>query len=77
MNNDLPFDENMMLDDDFRQLIPIKIHDIQSEIVNLSIKFSTSWRHFISFSLMENMQVLPEETEFAKFLLEMDFYWTY
>jgi len=39
--------------------------------VNLSIKFSSIWKHFIDFSLTENMRVLPEETEFAKFLLDM------
>jgi len=38
--------------------------------VNLSIKFNTSWSHFISFSLTEN--ILHEETEFAKFLLDME-----
>ncbi|KAL6421466.1 hypothetical protein ACFW04_012937 [Cataglyphis niger] len=33
--------------------------------------FSPNWKHFISFSLMENIGVLPEETKFAKFLLDL------
>jgi len=39
--------------------------------VNLLIKFSSTWRYFLNFSLTENIRVLPEETEFAKFLLDM------
>ncbi|KYN14600.1 ATP-dependent DNA helicase PIF1 [Trachymyrmex cornetzi] len=72
MNNDLPFGGKIIvLGGDFRQLLPIKIHGTRSEIVNLSIKFSSTWKHFINFSLTENMRVFPEETEFAKFLLDM------
>jgi len=41
MNNDLPFGGKIvLLGDDFRQLLPIKVHGTRSEIVNLSIKFS-------------------------------------
>ncbi|XP_011859152.1 PREDICTED: uncharacterized protein LOC105556668 [Vollenhovia emeryi] len=72
MNNDLPFGGKIIvLGGDFRQLLPIKIHGTRCEIVNLSIKFSPNWRHFINFSLTENMRVFREETEFAKFLLDM------
>ncbi|XP_029670107.1 ATP-dependent DNA helicase PIF1-like [Formica exsecta] len=72
MNNNLPFDGKIIvLGGDFRQLLPIKIHGTRCEIVNLSIKFSPNWKHFISFSLTENMRVLPEETEFAKFILDL------
>lgn len=39
--------------------------------MNLFIKFSPNWKHFISFSLTENIRVLPEETKFAKFLLNL------
>lgn len=69
INNDLPFSRKIIICDNFRQL-PIKIHGT-CEIMNLSIKFFPNWRHFISFSLTEDMRVLPEETEFAKFLLDM------
>ncbi|EZA46987.1 ATP-dependent DNA helicase PIF1, partial [Ooceraea biroi] len=72
MNNELPFGGKIIiLGGDFRQLLPIKIHGTRCEIVNLSIKFSYTWKHFVRFSLTENMRVLPEETEFAKFLLDM------
>jgi len=72
MNNDLPFGGKIIvLKCDFRQLLPIKIYGTRSEIVNLSIKFSSTWKHFTNFFLTENMRVLPEETEFAKFLLDM------
>ncbi|XP_011873928.1 PREDICTED: uncharacterized protein LOC105565388 [Vollenhovia emeryi] len=73
MNNDLPFGGKIIiiLGGDFRQLLPIKIHGTRCEIVNLSIKFSSTWKHFVNFSLTENVRVLPKETEFAKFLLDM------
>ncbi|XP_070171476.1 uncharacterized protein, partial [Polyergus mexicanus] len=72
MNNDFPFGGKIvLLGSDFRQLLPIKMHATRSEIVNLSIKFSSTWRHFVKFSLTQNMRVLPEEIEFAKFLLDM------
>ncbi|XP_039303427.1 uncharacterized protein LOC120357329 [Solenopsis invicta] len=71
MNNALSFGGKIIvLSGDFRQLLPIKVHGTRSEIVNLSIKFSTIWKYFRNFSLTENMRVLPEETEFAKFLLD-------
>ncbi|XP_018400734.1 PREDICTED: ATP-dependent DNA helicase pif1-like, partial [Cyphomyrmex costatus] len=72
MNNNLPFGGKIIiLGGDFRQLLPIKLHGTRSEIVNLSIKFSYVWKYFTSFSLSKNMRVLPEENEFAKFLLNM------
>ncbi|XP_036148429.1 uncharacterized protein LOC118647495 [Monomorium pharaonis] len=72
MNNDLPFGGKIIvLGGDFRQLLPIKVHGTRSEIVNLSIKFSSTWKHFINFSLTKNTRVLPEKTEFAKFLLDI------
>ncbi|KYM93650.1 ATP-dependent DNA helicase PIF1, partial [Cyphomyrmex costatus] len=71
-NDDLPFGGKIViLGGDFRQLLPIKIHGTQTEIVNLSIKFCSTWKYFINFSLTENMRVLPEEREFAKFLLDI------
>jgi len=71
MNNNLPFGRKIVLDGDFRQLLRIKVHGTRSKIVNLSIKFSSTLKYFINFSLTENMQVLPKETEFAKCLLDM------
>ncbi|KAL6417187.1 hypothetical protein ACFW04_014616 [Cataglyphis niger] len=49
-----------------------KIFFIRSKIINLSIKFSFTWRHFVKFSLTQNMRVLLEEIYFAKFLLDME-----
>ncbi|XP_070165618.1 LOW QUALITY PROTEIN: uncharacterized protein [Polyergus mexicanus] len=61
-----------LLGGDFRQLLPIKIRGTRSEVVNLSIKFSSfEILYFINYSLKQNMRVLPEEIEFAKFLLDM------
>jgi len=72
MNKDFPFGGKIvLLGGDFRQLLPIKVYATRSEIVNLCIKFSSTWKHFIKFSLTQNMRVLPEEIEFAKFLLDM------
>jgi len=43
INNNLPFDGKIIvLGSDFRQLVSIKIHGTRSEIVNLSIKFSST-----------------------------------
>jgi len=70
--NDLSFGEKIIvLDNDLRQL-SIKTHGTQSEITNFLIKFNSTWRYFLNFSLMENIRVLSEETEFAKFLLDME-----
>ena len=40
-------------------------------MVELSMKFSPLWRHFKKFSLSQNMRTLPEEANFAKFLLDV------
>lgn len=70
MNNDLPFGGKIVvLGGDFRQLLPIKVNATRSETINLSIKFSSSWKCFTKFTLTHNMRALPEEKEFVKFLL--------
>ncbi|XP_034934873.1 uncharacterized protein [Chelonus insularis] len=61
----------VVLGGDFRQLLPVKTHSTRSETVNLSIKFSSLWKNFQLFSLSQNMRVLPEEVEFAEFLLNL------
>ncbi|XP_043463735.1 uncharacterized protein LOC122499439 [Leptopilina heterotoma] len=72
MNVDLPFGGKVMvLGGDFRQLLPVKIHATRSEMVNLSIKFSSLWKNFSLHTLTKNMRTLSEETEFAKFLLSV------
>ena len=72
MNNNLPFGGKIMvLGGDFRQLLPIKINGTRDEAVNLSIKNSILWNNFSTFELRTNMRVLPEEVEFAKFLIDI------
>ena len=61
----------MILGGDFRQLLPVKLHATRSEVVNLSIKYSKLWKHFVTFKLTENMRTLPEEVEFTRFLLDV------
>ncbi|XP_058810470.1 ATP-dependent DNA helicase pif1-like [Phymastichus coffea] len=72
MNNDLPFGGKIMiLGGDFRQLLPIQVNGTRSEILNLSLKNSHLWTFFSKFQLKTNMRVLPNEIEFAKFLLQV------
>lgn len=72
MNNDIPFGGKLMiLGGDFRQLLPVQPNATRIETVNLSIKLSTLWRHFHKYSLTQNMRALPEEIEFAQFLLNV------
>ncbi|XP_011859489.1 PREDICTED: ATP-dependent DNA helicase RRM3-like [Vollenhovia emeryi] len=72
MQNDLYFGGKIvLLGGDFRQLLPVKERATRCEIINLSIKFSTLWKQFKIFSLTENIRVLPQEREFAQFLLDL------
>ncbi|XP_018358545.1 PREDICTED: uncharacterized protein LOC108758219 [Trachymyrmex cornetzi] len=72
MQNNLYFGGKIvLLGGDFRQLLPIKERATRSEVINLSIKFSTLWPQFKIFSLTENVRTLPEEREFAQFLLDL------
>lgn len=61
----------IILGGDFRQLLPIKIRATRSEMVNLSMKFSTLWKSFFKFTLTQNMRTLTEEAELAKFVLDI------
>ena len=72
MQNDLPFGGKIIvLGGDFRQLLPVKVGGIRSEIVDLSINRSHLWQHFIKLSLTQNMRALPEEIQFSNFLLQV------
>lgn len=72
MQNNIPFGGKIViLGGDFRQLLPVQQRATRSEIVNLSIKFSSLWEHFKIFSLTENMRILPHDDEFARFLLDL------
>ena len=61
----------MVLGENFRQLLPVKVNGAHNEILNLSIKNSHLWPHFSIFPLNMNMRVLPHEIEFAQFLLHI------
>ena len=51
MDNDLPFGGKVIdFGGDFRQLLPVKNRATRGEIVDLSINFSSLWRHFKKFS---------------------------
>ncbi|XP_008202049.2 uncharacterized protein LOC103315369 [Nasonia vitripennis] len=72
MNNNLPFGGKIIiLGGDFRQLLPIKINGTRGETLNLCIKYSELWKYFKNFTLTTNMRVMPNEVDFAKFLLEV------
>ena len=72
MDNGSPFGGKIIvLGGDFRQLLSVKNRTTWGEIVDLSIKFSSLWRHFNKFSLSHNMRILPKEANFAKFLLDI------
>ncbi|XP_074097638.1 uncharacterized protein LOC141526503 [Cotesia typhae] len=72
MNNDIPFGGKIMImGGGFRQLLPVQVHATRTQTINLSIKFSSLWKHFRTFSLQQNMRALPEETEFVQFLLDV------
>ncbi|XP_011313387.1 ATP-dependent DNA helicase PIF1-like [Fopius arisanus] len=72
MNSTEPFGGKIMiLGGDFRQLLPVKKFATRSELVDLSIKYSPIWPSFSQFSLTKNMRTLPEEIEFAAFLLSV------
>ena len=72
MNNDKPFGGKVIvLGGDFRQLLPFKVRGTHSETVSLSIKYSPLWRYFCKYALTQNMRVLPNEVEFAQFLLDV------
>ncbi|XP_044576763.1 ATP-dependent DNA helicase PIF1-like [Cotesia glomerata] len=71
-NDNRPFGGKIIvLGGDFRQLLPIKLNATRTETINLSIKFSKLWKHFKISSLTQNMRTLPEEVEFAEFVLSI------
>ena len=72
INNYLPFrGKIILLGRDFRQLLPVKNRATRVEMVDLSIKFSSLWKHFKKFSSSENVRTLPEEAHFVKILLDV------
>lgn len=73
-NKDIPFGGKIFIaGGDFRQCLPVQPRAIRSELVNLSIKKSRLWPHFRVYKLRTNQRVLPEEQEFAEYLLRVSF----
>lgn len=70
-NNKLFGGKIVLLGGDFRQLLPVKVNGTRSETVDLSINRSKTWDQIIKFSLTQNMRALPQEFEFAQFLLNV------
>uniref|UniRef100_A0ABD2WZ56 ATP-dependent DNA helicase n=1 Tax=Trichogramma kaykai TaxID=54128 RepID=A0ABD2WZ56_9HYME len=72
MNNNKIFGGKIfVLGGDFRQLLPVRVGGIRSEIIDLCINRSIQWRYFTQYSLIHNMRALPEEREFSAFLLKV------
>jgi len=71
-NIDAPFGGKcFVLSGDFRQTIPFAPLSQTLVSLTLYLKKSPLWRFFKQFYLGENMRVLAEEVEFARFLLEI------
>lgn len=71
-NPDKPFGvKAAVLGGDFRQILPIQENATRSELVSLSLKFSTIWSNFKVCTLRKNMRTLLSETEFSEFLLKV------
>ena len=56
---------------DLQQCLPVQPRANRSELVDLSIKENSLWRHFNFFSLTENTRVNPEQRDFAEYLLKV------
>jgi hypothetical protein len=61
----------MVLGGDFRQVLPVMKHDTGPGQVEACLQRSPLWPHFQILSLTENLRALPEEQEFAKWLLRV------
>ncbi|XP_036340182.1 uncharacterized protein LOC118749494 [Rhagoletis pomonella] len=71
-NPNVPFGGKIMvLEEDFRQCLPVQPRTNQSELLDLSIKRCPLWLRFKVFTLEENMRVDIEQREFAEYLLKL------
>ena len=58
-NPNIPFGGKIVVfGGDFRQCLPVQTRASRSELVDLSIKKNSLWRHFNFFSLTENMRAV-------------------
>ncbi|XP_026419937.1 ATP-dependent DNA helicase PIF4-like [Papaver somniferum] len=72
--------KTLVLEGDFRQILPVIEEGTREDIVNASISKSKFWKYFIVFELTENMRLSTGDTsqekkdemeEFAKWILDV------
>jgi len=63
--------KTIVLSGDFRQILPIRRNATRTEIIDLLIKKSPLWKHFIIHNLVKNMRANPGELKFANDLLDI------
>nr|XP_047123764.1 uncharacterized protein LOC105849148 [Hydra vulgaris] len=71
-NNNFPFGGKVILmDEDFRQILPVVKRGRPAEVVESCLKCSEHWQYVQRFSLTENMRVQIGEEEFSQWLLKL------
>lgn len=71
-SNDCPYGGKIFLfGGDFRQILPIQKNASRAQQVDLTLKASNLWNYMGKLFLTTNMRALPEEKEFADFLLKV------
>ena len=70
--NNVPFGGKIIiLGGDKRQTLPIVPRNINMSVVQYSLFSSELWQHFRVFQLYHNNRVLPDQQQFADFLLQV------
>jgi ATP-dependent DNA helicase PIF1 len=71
MQNDRPFGGKVIvIGGDFRQTLPVVARGKQTDVIEMCIKSSDLWQHFMQISLITNMRSKGED-EFNKWLLDV------
>lgn len=60
-----------VLSGDFRQVTPVRRYASKTDLIKMSIKNSKLFKEMEVIRLKKNMRALPEEKDFAKFLLKV------
>jgi hypothetical protein len=72
LSTEVPFGGKLiLLGGDFRQVLPVVPRGSSAAIIEQCLKRSPLWSHITSFNLTQNMRALPEEHEFANWLLQL------
>lgn len=61
----------VVLSGDFRQVTPVKRYASKTDLIKMSIKNCASFKELEIIRLHKNMRALPEERDFANFLLRL------